>query len=789
MNRSRRLLALVLGRRLPLTAGTLRLPGPREEVTIRRDRHGIPHVEAASDEDAAFALGFCHGQDRAFQLELLLRLARGTLAELMGKRALPVDRLSRRIGLRRGAEEQLVVSGEELGRLAEGYARGATAGATAGCPRRAHEFVLLRARPTPWEPADVIAVNRLIAFLLASNWDAELGRLRILTTDGAEALAALDGIENEWQPTIAPAAARARAVVDRLSEDLELLVGVVPLGAGSNSWAIGSSRTASGRPLLANDPHLAPTLPPHWYLVHLHMPDWQVAGASYVGTPAILAGFNGYGAWGVTAGLTDNTDLFLEELDGDTVRDGDRVVPCERHVEVIRVRGGKPVCEEVLVTPNGPIVSPALQGVPHAISVRATWLEPRRLVGFARAHRARSFEEFRRCFEHWPAVPLNLVWADTGGTIGWQLAGAVPRRRKGFGTTPGPGWDPSARWESEPVPFDEMPYLAAGETDVVVTANNRPVEDGAGPYLGADWIDGYRAARIGEALAARDDWDVDATQGLQLDLVSLPWRQIRDVVLAAPAVDGDARRGRELLAAWNGRVDADSPGAAAFELLLCELLGRVVRAKAPQSSQWALGRGFHVLAPATLYGRRRIGQLVRLLREQPPGWLERPWPEEVADALAAVVRRLRARYGEDAAGWAWGSVRRVRLRHPLGARGPLGRVFDLGPLPVGGDATTVAQAPVDVSDPTAQPTAIPSLRAVIDVGDWEGSRFSLPGGQSGNPCSPHYDDLLPLWQVGSGVPIAWSEESVRRATVATLRLLPASVGCSAGEAAEGGDGG
>lgn len=771
MNAHRRLLGLALGARLPLTSGSLRLAGPLEEIAIRRDRYGIPHVEAGSDPDAAFALGFCHGQDRAFQLELLLRLARGTLAELVGRRALPIDRLVRRVGLRRGAEEQLAASGEELERLLGAYARGVSAGAAAGCPSRAHEFVLLQSRPTAWQAADVIAVNRLIAFLLASNWDAELGRLRILTTDGAQAVVALDALENEWQPAIAPAAA-AREAVNRLSEDLERLAEIVPLGAGSNSWATGGARTASGRPLLANDPHLAPTLPPHWYLVHLRTPAWEVAGASYVGTPAVLVGFNGHGAWGVTAGLTDNTDLFLEELVDGAVRDGDRFVPCERHVELIRVRGSQPVREEVLLTSNGPIVSPALAGVSHAVSLRATWLEPRRLDGFASAHRARSFGEFRRSFEHWPAVPLNLVWADTGGTVGWQLAGAVPVRRRGHGTMPAPGWDTAARWESEPVPFDEMPHLVRSESGLIVTANNKPVADGAGPYLGADWIDGYRAERIGELLASRDDWDVEGMQRLQLDLVSLPWRQVRDVVLAATAPDSDAREAKELLAAWDGSLAGSSPAATVFELLFCELLRRVVRAQAPRSSQWALGRGFHALAPATLYGRRRIGQLVRLLREQPAGWLERSWADEIGDALADVVRRLRARHGPRSEKWAWGRVRPVALLHPLGTRGPLGRALNLGPLPLGGDSTTVAQAAVDALDPTRPPTAIPSLRAVIDVGDWEASRFSLPGGQSGNPCSPHYDDLLPLWQRGAGVPIAWSPESVRAATLATLRLVP-----------------
>ncbi len=768
MNGYRRLLGRVLGKRLPRTSGTIRVAGPAADITIRRDGFGIPYVDAAGDEDAAFAIGFCQGQDRAFQLELLLRLARGTLAELVGRRGLPVDRLARRIGFTRGADAQLAASGPELAALVEAFARGVTAGAASGLPQRPHELALLHARPSPWEASDVIGVNRLIAFLIPSNWDAELARLKVLVDDGPGALAALDGGRGDDSLPVIGGPAPGAETVDRLAEDLELFASAAAFGAGggSNNWALAGAKTASGRPLLACDPHLAPTLPPHWYLVHVRTDAWQLAGASYVGTPAVLVGFNGHGAWGITSGLVDNTDLFVEQLDGAQVLDGERFVPCERRVEVIRVRGAKPVSEEVLVTPNGPILSPVLDGVGRAVSLRATWLEPRPIDGFMRSFKARSFHEFRRCFERWPCVPLNLVWADASGTIGWQLAGDAPRRRRGRGLLPGPGWEPSARWEEAPVPFDELPFAVDPAGGAVATANNRPLAEGAEPYLGSDWIEGYRAARILEVLAGRDDWDLAGMLELQLDVVSLPWREIREAILAAPAAGSDGRRGRTLLEAWDGAVAADSGAATVFEFLSSELVWRAVRARAPRSAEWAAGRGFHALVPTTMYGRRRLSQLVRLLREPDVA-------AEIPDALAATARRLRRLLGDDETRWSWGRVRPFLLRHPLGAARPLGRVFNLGPLPGAGDASTVAQAPVTVSDPAAPPSVVASLRAAIDVGEWDENRFSLPGGQSGNPCSPHYDDLLPLWRQGSGVPIAWSPDAVRRATTVTLRLLPA----------------
>lgn len=772
MNGYRTLVGLLLGRRLPLRQGTLRVLGVRGEVVIRRDDHGVPHIEASNDADALFGLGFCQGQDRAFQIEFLKRLAGGRLAELVGKEALPLDRLARRVGFRRGAKEQLAALDSPIRELVEAFAQGASQGASQGLPRVPHEFVLLRSRPTPLLPEDLVALARLMAFLLASNWDMELARFQILLRDGPRAVVDLDPAYATHLPPIASKAVDVGRTVDRLGEDLRRFAEVAKLGGASNAWAVGGLRTTSGKPLLANDPHLAPTLPPHWYLVHLATSDWAVAGASFVGLPAILAGHNGHGAWGVTAGLLDNTDLYLEQLDGRRCRRGEEWVDCQLVEETIAVRGGPPVMEEVLITPHGPVVSPAFEALDHAISLRATWLESRPWRGFLEPPRARSFEAFRQTFRDWPQTPLSVVWADTSGTVGWQLTGAAPRRRAGSGLLPSPAWDPACHWEAEGVPFEEMPHLTDPEVGFVVSANNQPVPPGAGPYLGSDWLSGYRAARLSRALEERRDWDVDTSQKLQLDVLSLLWHEVRERVLAAPADDEAAMVGHQLLAGWDGTVEADSSAATVFEFLIAELAGRIAIARAPNSAAWALGKGFHPLVPYTGLAMRRPDQVARLLREQPPGWLPRSWPEEIGDALAATVRRLRQRFG-DPQRWAWGRVRPLVLQHPLGRQRPLDRIFNLGPLPGRGDTNTPAQAAVDLADPTAPPFFIPSLRMVIAVGEWSASRFALPGGQSGNPLSPHYADQLPLWSRGSGIPIPWTPDEVLAATRATLRLLPA----------------
>ena len=774
MNLSRLLFRLLLGRRLPITSGNVQVPGIMGPVTIRRDGYGIPYIEAEREEDAWYGVGFCQGQDRSFQLELLLRVARGTLSELLGVAYLSVDRLSRQIGFRHAAGGQIEVLGPEIRGTVEAFARGVSEGSSIGVKRRAHEFILLRSRPTPYSAADILAIGKVQAFALASNWDIELARYHILREDGPDVLEALDPAYPEWHPVSSPPGIPQGPGVDRLAEDLAAMRRVVGYSGGSNAWALAPPRTATGRPILANDPHLQPTLPPHWYLAHVRTPGWSAAGATFVGAPTFPAGHNGVAAWGVTAGLVDNSDLFLEEFDADgrSVRQGDGFVPCEVREEVIRVKGGPDVVEEVVVTPRGPVIGAAVGDGVGAMSLRATWLDPRPVTGLLGVHRARSFEEFRDLCEEWPLSSLNMVYADTSGTIGWQLVGDAPRRRSGWGTLPRPGWEPDAGWEDGPLPFDEMPHASNPPAGILATANNCPTRDGEGPFLGVDWLDGYRVARIFERLDSGEDWDVATTLALHMDQYSLPWRELRDIVLATSTATDDTRLAIDLLSAWDGHLSAGSSAASVFQFFLAEMSQRVAKAKAPHSWAWALGRGPSVVTPYTLLAARRVGHLVRLLRDQPDGWFEKAWSEVIADGLTAAMQDLNEGHGGDPSRWAWGDVRPLTLRHPMSELRALSRIFNLGPFPWGGDANTISQAAPAPDDPAVNPQAIASMRMAIDVGSWEECRFVLPGGQSGNPLSPHYDDLLPLWKRGDGVPIAWSPEAVRDAAKTTLTLSP-----------------
>ena len=772
LNRS--LFRLLLGSRLPVTGGALEVEGPHGPITIHRDRHGIPMIGAGEELDVFFGFGFCQGQDRSFQIELSRRAGSGRLSELFGRATLPVDRLFRRAGLRSAAEEQFQVLEPRIAAVITAFAAGVNAGRSAGLPRRPHELVLLRARSTEFTALDVLTILKLQSFAMPSNWDCELARLMVLNTDGPEALLELDPAYPAWHRVPVPPTGVAGGAAERLAEDLALLHEAVGTGEGSNGWALSGSRTRSGRPLLANDPHLVPSVPSHWYLARLQSSDWTLAGAALAGTPAIVAGHNGHCAWGVTAGLTDNTDLFMERVgaDGRSVLENGEYVPCGVRREVIQVRGGEPSEEEVLVTPRGPIISPALEGELGALSMRAVWLDPLPVGGFLDAVAAKTVEEFRATFADWPILPLGLVCADTEGNVGYQLAGQAPRRRTGYGAVPAAGWTPGAGWEEEGVPFEEMPNILNPSCGYVAAANTQPEPHGSGPYLGIDWIDGYRLGRVVEALAERRDWDVDSTMDLQMDVKSLPWVEMRQAVLADAPAGVETRAARELLEQWDGNMATDSVGATLFHLFQAEMSRRIAGAKAPRSAPWLLGRNPLPTTSGTSFGARQVGRQSRLLKERPAGWFRGGWPAEIDDALRSAYLDMVKRLGEPSARWSWGRARTGRLRHPLGRMRLLDSIFNLGPFQCPGDTNTVFQAGTLGQDPLASPGVIPSLRMALDVGDWDRSLFSLPGGQSGNPLSPHYQDLFPAWLEGTGVPIAWTDGAVKAATVETLVLKP-----------------
>jgi len=779
MNLVRAAFRLFFGQRLPTHTGELRVEGVSAPVTIRRDRYGVPHVDAACELDAWFALGFCQAQDRMGQLEFVQRVVRGTLAQVIGDEGLIPDKLARRVGFIRAGAAQLALHREEERLQIDAFVAGLNQGLTRGARRHSLEHALLRRGPGTWTAEDVQGYVVFYCFVLAANWDMELLRLKVLELDGEEAVRALDPVYPQGLPVCVPPGQAARHPVDHLANDLALWRELTGPGGGSNAWAVAPERTAAGRPLLANDLHLGPGVPNLSYLARLRWPGGGVAGASVVGIPTLAPGHNGHGAWGITAAHADNTDLFLEEIgpDGRSVRQGDAFAPCQVLHEEIQVKGGDTVHEEILLTERGPIITPALldpslPGRANAISISGSFLHARPYIGLLGVHRARSFEQCRELFRAASTSATTVTYADVTGKTGWFLAVDVPRRKAGHGNLPLPGWRPECGWEEEPVPFDELPRAEDPECGFLFTANNQPTPEAEGaPFLGLDWLDGYRAARIGQVLGRRDDWDLERTVAMQQDTTSLTWQELRPRLLALKPAHPDARLALALLKRWDGKVCSSSVGASIYELLVAEMCQRITGAAAPNAMEWARGKGFSPLLPYGLIITRRLGHLSRLLRERPEGYFP-SWEDQLELALAAAVATLRSRVGPDSSDWSWGQARPLHLPHPFGGVKPLDRVFNVGPLPGVGDSGTIVQGTQDPTDPLNNQISLPMVRAVFDVGRWDQCRFALVGGQSGNPFSSNYTDQLAPWQSGEGLTIGWSEEAVKAKADKTLTLTP-----------------
>jgi penicillin amidase len=657
----------------------------------------------------------------------------------------------------------------------DAYARGVTAGMGIGMERKAHELTLLGCDPTPWTAEDVQAVSVLLCFALAANWDVELLRLEMLEKDGRDAVLALDAPYPDDLPTSLPGngAARLRAA-EALRADLEKLAEVFPLAGASNAWALAPSRTETGRPLLAADPHLPPDAPTHWYLAHVATPSWRLSGACFVGIPGFGIGHSDFAAWGVTAAHADNTDLFLEEVqpDGVSVRGPRGIERCVVLSEVIAVKGKAPIVEQVLVTPRGPIVSPALEGVSMALSLGATWLSDRPYTGLYLAHQPRDRHAFFELFREASTSAVNVVYADREGHIAWRLGVEVPIRKGGHGTLPQPAWATDRGFTDRLVPFESMPHVMDPPEGFVVSANNAPAPPSTeGPFFGFDFLDGYRQRVLSEALA-RGTFRLEDMATLQRDTRSIPWEELRDTVLVVEPDSPDAAHARDILAAWDGRMSSDSVGATVWALVSTSLITRIVRAKAPRTAARALGVGFHGDLPVTTMITRRMSHFVKILREQPAGFLDEGFPRAIRDALDLAIKTLHASLGEPGAAWQWGLARPLRMHHSMGKTvRALDYVFAPGPVPFAGDATTVMQASIDLTNPLSSPLAIPSLRVVIDVGAWERSRFALISGQSASPASPHRFDQWEAWQSG-GLPIAWTEAAARASAHHVLELDP-----------------
>jgi penicillin G amidase len=695
-------------RPLAKTSGSAEAP-VLARVTIARDSLGVPHIRAASEADVLFAQGYATAQDRLFQMEAMRRLAAGTLAEVLGPAAVESDREARRLRLRRLAgAAYLTLPAAERAALAA-YARGVEHFIATHRGRLPVEFTLLGYEPRPWSVVDCLLIGLHMFRTQTTTWKDELAKRNMLASGNREKVEFLFPARGggEAQP-------------------------------GSNAWVVAGARTASGKPLLSNDPHLEWTLPGAWYMTRLQAGELDVSGVTIPGIPGILIGHNRRIAWGVTSLLFDVQDLYAEKIDDRTGRYVFKGQPEQARLEreFIEVAGGQRVELAQWVTRHGPLF--VVDGE-ERLTLRWAAAEPGVVrLPILEIDRARNWQEFRAAVAKWRGPAFNFVYADVDGNIGYQVGGALPVRRKHRGDVPADGASGEAEWEGF-IPFEELPQAYNPASGMIVTANQNPFPADYRYAVNGNFAPPDRQRQIRDLLGARGQWKAEEMLAVQTDVYSGFSQRLAGELTAAhdrrkpsnPILPEPVR----LLRDWNGQMHQDMPAP-----FLAAIAYQHLRKAAAESAAPGKGLAYEFsLAPAALE---------RLLRERPSGWF-RDWDEMLVRVLVDAVEECGRMQGSDPKRWRYGAYLRVSLVNPVVQRVPwIGPWFNVRNAPMSGSTTSVKQTTWRLG---------PSMRMTADPGDWDRSLLNLPLGQSGQVLSWHYRDQWKHYYAGRSFPMQFSK--------------------------------
>ncbi len=771
---------------LPQVEGTIALAGLRSELRIERDVHGIPTIKAASIDDALFGLGFVHAQDRLWQLETHRRIASGRLAEAFGPSALENDKFLRALGVKRAAAAQWAQASSEARRAVLAYTAGVNAFLKTALKARPPEFILLGVEPEPWTPEDSFAWAIMMAWDLGGNWSNELLRMRLALKLPLSRI-------NELIPPYPGDQPLATADYTALFRDLEVdarlwgrALNFAPEsgieGIGSNSWVVDGAHSETGKPLLANDPHLKLSAPALWYFARLEAAGLKIAGATLPGLPLIVLGQNEHLAWGFTNTGPDVQDLYVERIkpkDASQYQTPDGWARFETFAETIKVKGQADVTMQVRATRHGPVISDSgvasgVTGAPdkpsYALAMRWTALDPDPGIidaGLA-FNRARSVAEFIAASAKY-AVPMqNMVVADRDGHIGEVSAGRVPVRKPENdlkGLVPSPGWEARYDWAS----FLD-PQLTPRELDPargwIATANQRIHGPDYPHYLTSEWTLPYRMQRIEQLLDAKPRHSLASLREIQADEVSLATQRLLPFIRKARSAHALASAAQQQLAGFDGTMAADRAAPLIFWAWVRQLAQRVFADDLGAAMWAASSRGFR-------------DALEGVLERDDAYWCnDRSTPAaetcaaQIDAAFSDALAELQAAHGADVTQWRWGRAHAMRAEHR-----PFSRIKALAPwfelrTPVGGDNYTINASRVTLKPDTTTAELYlnehgPSMRALYDLGDRSQSRFMHSSGQSGIVFSPLYRSFVERWARVEYVPL-WAGAADH-----TLVLAPA----------------
>ena len=746
------------------------IDGLKDVVTVRRDSRGIPYIEAKNDADLYFAQGYVMASDRLFQMDSMRRLARGTTAEVFGTQTLEEDKRWRRFGFASIVERSLSSLTPETRSALESYAKGVNAYiATLDDKSMPPEFKILQYKPTPWQPTDSMIIGKILADGLSTTWRADLIKASLVGIDKQK----LADLSNPVTPSDVvlfgkdgkPAAEKSKGnrvevsatVLAFAEKDEELRasslkrVGLYAEGlAASNNWVISGNRTADGKAMLANDPHLPGTAPGIWYLIDLRSPGAHAAGVTVPGGPGVAIGHNDSIAWGMTNVGPDVQDLYVETFNdaGEYKTPAGWVKPVIRK-EIISVRTNPMKTDtveqtiEVLETRNGVVIADET-GKKYALKWMARDPKYVEVNTFYHLNRAKDWTTFKDALKLFGLSPQNAVYADIKGNIGWRVAGQVPIRKTGDGSVPYDGSTTDGDWLGN-IPFDELPNLYNPPEGFIVTANQR--------IAGTDYkyqqmtrtFMSSRARRIHDLLAANNKVTMDDSRDIQHDIYNQP------LALIARSIVADGTVSPETLAVlrdWDGKMAVDSRGAVlATELRNC-ISNKIADANKP--------------VPSFLINQRIVELAIR---EKLSRWLPadvKTYGELYKQCDGSVRTTLAASktYGGDPSGWVWGKTFVSRFPHPLAS------------VPFIGGQFATPSVPIPGSRDTPNVGSGVSMRLIASPGDWDATRHVIPLGQSGIPSSPHFKDQFELWRTGTPAILPFTQAAIEKAAVQVVVMGP-----------------
>ena len=748
---------------LPKIDGMISVPGLGAPVEIVRDTNAVPHIFAERSEDAYFALGLSHAQDRLWQMEIMRRTGAGRLSEIMGAPTLPIDKFTRTLGFYKSAEARAEEMPPDLKKQMDAYAAGVNYYIDHHDGTLSPEFILLNHTPEPWRTADSLVWSRMMAFRLSQNWWKELFRLRLQT------VFTKPQIDDFW-----PSGDIGPVTLDNPNQAASLMKAVPPAfrpKSASNAWVLSGKRTASGKPILANDPHLGFDAPGLWYLARIKTPRFEVTGATVPGVPITVIGHNGTIAWGLTTTGGDSQDLFVEKIDPEDKNryltpDGSRAF----HVrtEIIKVKGIDSVVLNVRVTRNGPVISDIstqtkrlkLAGQLLALKSIAARADDRTHEALYRINRAQDWKKFLAATKLFHSPQQNLFYADITGEIGMIAPARLPLRNGWDGRWPADGVNRDHRWMGF-IPFDGLPKIHNPSVGFIGNANNQLVPSSYPHLITKDWDAPYRARRLKGLVARNSKHTLDDSATWQMDRTSEAARELLPLMLHQ--LQERETQVLKRLIAWDYQMDKGKPEPLVYSAWVRFFMIELMKPY-----------GLEDLAPMPAF-------LIKVLRDK-PNWCDQPKTKKretckplLTASLVKALKKISQHLGKNIDNWKWGEMHRATFKHQLFDRIPIIKLWGNLSIPTDGGDHTLNRGQTTFGDDGLNPFSHrhgAGFRVIYDLSSLQRSRFIIATGQSGNIFSKYYRNFLKPWRDGAYIQIYGKPNKIRKRALGTLLLIP-----------------